>query len=72
MDKIMAETTFAVQGMTCGHCATSVQEEVGELRGVRKVDVDVASGLVVVASEEELDLDQVANAVRVAGYEFVQ
>jgi copper chaperone len=72
MDNIMAETTFAVQGMTCGHCATSIQEEVGELGGVRTVGVDVAGGLVVVSSEEELDLDQVANAVRGAGYEFAR
>ena len=42
----MAETTYTVEGMTCGHCATSVREEVSELEGVRSVDVDVESGRV--------------------------
>ena len=27
----MAEATYTVEGMTCGHCATSVREEVSEL-----------------------------------------
>jgi copper ion binding protein len=68
----MAETTFAVQGMTCGHCATSVKEEVGEVSGVRTVDVDVASGRVVVASDFDLNLEEVASAVETAGFHLVK
>jgi copper chaperone len=68
----MAETTFAVQGMTCEHCATSVREEVGEVAGVRTVDVDVASGRVVVASDFDLSVDDVAGAVEVAGFQLVR
>jgi copper chaperone CopZ len=58
--------------MTCGHCATSVKEEVGEVHGVRTVDVDVASGRVVVASDFDLDVDEVASAVQVAGFHLVK
>ena len=41
--------TYQVEGMTCEHCAASVREEVGEIAGVTKVDVDVASGQVAVS-----------------------
>ncbi|HKN56192.1 MAG TPA: heavy-metal-associated domain-containing protein [Amycolatopsis sp.] len=67
----MTETTYTVEGMTCAHCAGSVREEVGELAGVRSVDVDVASGRVTVVSEGPLAADAVAEAVTEAGYRLV-
>jgi copper ion binding protein len=68
----MTRNTYAVTGMTCGHCATSVREELGELPGVRAVDVDVPTGRVVVTSETALALEQVESAVRDAGYQIVR
>jgi copper ion binding protein len=67
----MTETTYTVEGMTCGHCATSVREEVSELTGVREVAVDVESGRVTVTSETPLTADAVAAAVTEAGYRLV-
>ena len=40
--------------MTCGHCVASVTEEVAALAGVQDVQVDLASGRVVVTSAEPL------------------
>ncbi|QIG44708.1 cation transporter [Nocardioides anomalus] len=62
------EETFDVVGMTCGHCEMSVQEEVGELAGVRGVSADHVSGRVTVTSAEPLDRAAVAAAVAEAGY----
>ena len=68
----MAEQTYQVTGMTCGHCVSAVQHEVGRLAGVSGVDVDLASGLVTVTSESELADDDVRAAVDEAGYELVR
>jgi copper ion binding protein len=68
---LMTEAIYTVEGMTCGHCASSVREEVGELAGVKAVDVDVPSGRVTVTSEEPLTVDAVAAAVTEAGYRLV-
>ncbi|MEV6871802.1 heavy-metal-associated domain-containing protein [Amycolatopsis sp. NPDC051128] len=68
----MTQTTYAVAGMTCGHCASSVREELGELPGVRQVDVDLGTGDVRVTSERVLDFGQVEQAIRVAGYQLVR
>lgn len=67
----MAETTYTVQGMTCGHCASAVTEEITRIAGVERVDVDVANGSVVVTSERPVDRADVAAAVDEAGYQLV-
>jgi copper chaperone len=61
---------YAVAGMTCEHCARSVAEEVLEIAGVRDVDVDLASGRLVVRGDASDDA--VRAAVAAAGYELRQ
>jgi copper chaperone len=67
----MATATYTVKGMTCGHCVSSVKEEVGEVAGVSSVEVDLASGLLSVDSDEPIDAAKIAAAVEGAGYEVV-
>lgn len=66
----MCSTTYTVSGMTCGHCVSSVTEEVTQIAGVSSVDVDLATGQVTVTSENELDPAQVRRAVEEAGYQL--
>jgi copper ion binding protein len=66
----MTETSYTVTGMTCGHCVSSVTEEVSALPGVRAVDVDLASGRVTVTSDAPLAEDDVRAAVTEAGYQL--
>lgn len=46
----MENTTalILVEGMSCGHCAASIQKAVGELAGVSQVQVDLATKTVAV------------------------
>jgi len=61
-------TTYTVTGMTCGHCVTAVTTEVSRVHGVTAVEVDLASGQVVVSSDGPVDDEAVAAAVDEAGY----
>ena len=63
------QRTYTVTGMSCGHCALSVREEVSELRGVDQVDVDLDSGRLSVGGAGFSD-DDVRAAVESAGYEL--
>ncbi len=63
----MADKTYTVTGMTCGHCVHAVTEEVGKIDGVDGVDVDLDSGRVTVTGEGWTD-EQIAAAVDEAGY----
>lgn len=65
------DSQYTVRGMTCDHCAVSVREEVGEVAGVRRVDVDLESGRLAVDGEGYSD-EAVAAAVAAAGYELVR
>ena len=61
-------TTYTVVGMTCGHCVSSVSEEVGALAGVEAVDVDLAAGTLSVTADPSVDEPAVRAAVEEAGY----
>ena len=59
---------YVVNGMTCDHCVLSVTEEVSEVAGVERVEVDLASGRLVVHGHGFADA-AVRDAVTEAGYE---
>jgi len=61
---------FQVVGMTCGHCVSAVQQEVGAIAGVTDVTVDLPTGAVTVTSDRPLTTDEVAAAIDEAGYEL--
>ncbi|WP_460465424.1 heavy-metal-associated domain-containing protein [Arthrobacter pigmenti] len=63
-----------MQGMTCGHCVSSVTEELEEVDGVTNVSVDlVPSGTstVTVDADSSLDSTLLSAAIADAGYEVV-
>ncbi len=67
----MTTTAYTVTGMTCGHCAQSVTEELERLPAVSNVEVDLAGGRVTVVSADQLADGDVRAAVVEAGFELV-
>ncbi len=68
-----AGTEFLVMGMTCGHCVSSVSEEVGAIDGVESVEVVLKKGgasRVTVTAAGPIDADAVRAAVEEAGYQL--
>jgi copper chaperone len=66
----MSTTTVTVMGMSCGGCASSVREEIGDIPGVTAVDVDLGSGTVTIDSDAPVETVAIKNAVEEAGYEL--
>jgi copper chaperone len=66
----MSTTTVTVTGMSCGGCALSVREEIGEIPGVHTVDVDLGSGTVIIESDGRVEAVAIKNAVEEAGYQL--
>ena len=67
----LVATDLAVTGMTCGHCVSSITEELGVLDGVESVNVQLNAGgvsTVTVSSSSALDPEAVRAAVDEAGY----
>ncbi|MEU8320563.1 heavy-metal-associated domain-containing protein [Nonomuraea sp. NPDC048881] len=66
----MVITAYQVEGMTCGHCVSSVRAEVGKVDGVQAVEVDLAAKEMVVTSGAPIDQAVIESAVVEAGYEL--
>jgi copper chaperone CopZ len=71
MLRTMIEHGYTVSGMSCGHCAQSVTEEITALPGVTEVDVDVQAGRVVARADVALADEAVRAAVEEAGFTYV-
>lgn len=69
-EAVTVTTTYAVSGMTCGHCKATLTQVIGELDGVTGVDVDLDTGRVTVVGVAEPDDKLIAEVVDDAGYEL--
>ena len=52
MSQATEQLTYAVPGMSCGHCRAAVESEVGKVAGVASVEVDLDAKRVTVAGEQ--------------------
>jgi copper chaperone CopZ len=65
---MISTCTYIVVGMTCDHCVRAVRDEVSRITGVADVDVDLATGRLIVSSEHPIDRKAVVTAVDEVGY----
>ncbi|WP_256841697.1 heavy-metal-associated domain-containing protein [Ornithinimicrobium cryptoxanthini] len=61
--------TYAVTGMTCGHCESAVREEVSQIPGVEQIAVSASTGSLEITVGSPVDDAAVLAAVDEAGYQ---
>jgi Cd2+/Zn2+-exporting ATPase len=64
----LERTVVRVEGMDCASCAATVEKRVGQLPGVRRAVVNFAAGRLDAEHDPGLGLEEIAKAVRDAGY----
>ena len=65
----MIEQTYKVEGMSCAHCKTAVEDELNKLPGVVNSNADFEKGTVEVRYDKNrVTADDVRVAVEDAGY----
>ena len=64
-------TILKVKGMSCQHCVMSVTKVLGQLEGVKNVQVDLAKGEVRFDNTKEVAPSRIEKAISDAGYEVV-
>lgn len=57
---------LTITGMTCGHCQSAVKNALESVSGVKKAEVDLASGVARV--EGDADVNKLVAAVEEEGY----
>ena len=66
----MTNKTLNVQGMSCGHCISSIEGSVGELNGVESVKVHLQDGKVDITFDgDKVDLKDIKEAIEDKGYD---
>jgi Zn2+/Cd2+-exporting ATPase len=65
----MRTRTFTVEGLTCIDCAERIRAAVDQVEGVGDIQIDHLTGTLAVAlADPELQAEEIAKAVRAAGY----
>lgn len=64
----MSKIEIDIKGMTCGHCAMTITNELATLQGVANVKVDHTAGKASV-EVDGVSNEQLADAITEAGYE---
>jgi len=66
----MENVTLSVQGMSCGHCVKAVEGGVGELNGVKSVEVSLEDAKVTVAFDpSQVTIEAIKEAIDDQGYD---
>ena len=63
------DSTFQVQGMTCGHCEMAIKKAIARLDPEAKVEIDRNTGKVDVHSAKARE--DIAHAITEEGYQVV-
>ena len=64
----MDDLKYQVPAMSCGHCVNAITEEVMKVQGVRELEIDLETKMVLVRGSG-IDDDAVRAAIDEAGYE---
>lgn len=51
--------TFSIPNISCGHCVMTIKNELGEIKGVSKVEGNPAAKTVIVEWDTPATLDQI-------------
>lgn len=62
------ELKFKVTGMTCAACSARVEKVTGQIPGVKKAEVNLLAGTMVVTADSETVKDAIIAAITKAGY----
>ena len=69
MASMMEHVTLTAPAISCGHCVTTIKEEVGTLPGVASVEADVPSKRVEIDFDPgQVSLAQIEAVLDEAGY----
>ena len=65
----MNQITVKIEGMTCNHCKTNVENKISAIKGIKDVQVDLSGSLAKITGDK-LDIDKIREDVESIGYKF--
>ena len=68
----MNELKFKLKGLHCQSCVKISEMNIGDIPGVKKVEVDLATGVGKLEAEREITLDEISEAMKDTEYKVVK
>lgn len=68
----MRQVTYPIEGMTCAACAQTVEKTAKNQSGVNKAQVNLANEKLTIETEEDFQLNHLAQAIESNGYHLVK
>lgn len=68
-EDLMAKYTVKIDGMSCGHCVSSVTEALQALEGAKDVSVELASGIAKL--DTQADPEKIREAIEDIGFDVM-
>ena len=68
---VTSKSTFIVKGMSCASCVGRVEKAILDISGVISANVNLATGQAIVSYLEDVQLADIKNAVKDAGFEIL-
>lgn len=69
----MKQVTLHVQGMSCGSCVNKIEGNIGKLKGVESVKVQLSDGKVdVTFNESTINLGEIKDTIKNSGYGVIE
>ncbi|MCF6261993.1 MAG: heavy-metal-associated domain-containing protein [Xanthomonadales bacterium] len=64
--------TMRVDGMACPYCAYGIEKKLKAIEGIQSIDIDLDKGLVIVISDQSVDLSdkKMTSLFQDAGFTF--
>lgn len=63
--------TLQIEGMTCGHCKTTVEKALIELNEINTAEVDLIDGTAEITGAEEISDELLIKTISAAGYKLL-
>lgn len=67
----MSELKFKLKGLHCQSCVKISEMNIGDIPGVQKVEIDLATGEGKLEAEGEITLDEISQALKDTDYSVV-
>ena len=64
----MKQRVIKINGMHCKHCKLAIERNVGDIDGVKSIEVSLKNNTAIIEYEDILPFDKIKKAVEESGY----
>ena len=64
----MEKITLSIPAISCDHCVMNIKRELGEIKGIRKVEGDAKTKVITIEWDAPASLEEIKSALKEINY----